>query len=693
MTGGTNKFDPIPSFANEASRTYFDNASAPRVNTDIVIVEALRRQYPQLHLTVVPQSTCQLLNFAADGNAATSPIDSEKERLIWRSYIPTPRRIDGYQDGLADVVQFGKFLLEYKNREFIVFVVNGRDGSSYYPQVVNQYVLSSSVDATNQLLIEAGRWTNTLHNEVFVFDRGYWQKSAELYESVMSAEWSNVILPEEQKNAIINDVDYFFNNRDTYKSLKVPWKRGVIYYGPPGNGKTISIKAMMHALYQRKDPVPTLYVRTLASYAGPEAALNSIFSQARRYAPCYLIFEDLDTIITPNVRSYFFNEVDGLKSNDGIFMVGSTNHLDQLDPGISKRPSRFDRKYLFPDPDREQRKQYAAFWQRKLKDNKDIEFPDSLCDAIAGITDGFSFAYMQEAFVASLLAIAGRKDTKAFADVTDESQPTHSPQSGLDKLSSAVTKRSYRYKIVLDSDADECDQECLKLMLEMFEVPEPIRRDETDMVWSMDLTRSQLKKLSQHRARPNVSAGVHDVNANLHHYYELCPQKDGSDLLQWKFRDGDAHWTVFCEYLQRYDTSVALFSEGRDEDYAREVHMTALQACRAVHQTGCKRMYHISGNENIPMKHVSDDYFTKVWEGSFDAVALWRVEGKNYESKKILRKLIAENDDTKSNHGVHDRVGHRDSDRGDDHKKLDDLVLWKEMKKQVKILKEEIRND
>lgn len=40
-------------------------------------------------------------------------------------------------------------------------------------------------------------------------------------------------------------------------------------------------------------------------------------------------------MITPELKSYFFNEVDGLKSNDGIFMLGSTNHLDRLDPGIS----------------------------------------------------------------------------------------------------------------------------------------------------------------------------------------------------------------------------------------------------------------------------------------------------------------------------------------------------------------------
>ena len=170
---------------------------------------------------------------------------------------------------------------------------------------------------------------------------------------------------------------------------------------------------MMHSLYQRgrtnsKIAVPTLYVRTLTSYSGPEYSLRMIFQKARQEAPCYLVFEDLDSIVNDRVRSYFLNEVDGLKSNDGILMVGSTNHLDRLDPGISKRPSRFDRKYYFPDPDYEQRVKYAEFWQHKLEGNDDVEFPDVLCKKVAEITDKFSFAYMQEAFVASLLAIAAR---------------------------------------------------------------------------------------------------------------------------------------------------------------------------------------------------------------------------------------------------------------------------------------------
>ena len=88
-------------------------------------------------------------------------------------------------------------------------------------------------------------------------------------------------------------------------------------------------------------------------------------------------------------------------------MVASTNHLDQLDAGLSSRPSRFDRKYLFPLPSEEERNLYCQYWRERLKKKKvEIEFPKRICPAAALITDGFSFAYMQEAFVATLLAIA-----------------------------------------------------------------------------------------------------------------------------------------------------------------------------------------------------------------------------------------------------------------------------------------------
>jgi SpoVK/Ycf46/Vps4 family AAA+-type ATPase len=98
-----------------------------------------------------------------------------------------------------------------------------------------------------------------------VFDGGFWQKSQELYESVKKASWGDVILDEGMKKSLIGDHMTFFRSRESYSRLKVPWKRGIIYYGPPGNGKTISIKAMMNMLMKEERPIPTLYVRSLVS--------------------------------------------------------------------------------------------------------------------------------------------------------------------------------------------------------------------------------------------------------------------------------------------------------------------------------------------------------------------------------------------------------------------------------------------
>lgn len=144
-------------------------------------------------------------------------------------------------------------------------------------------------------------------------------------------------------------------------------------------------------------------------------------------SPCLLILEDIETIVTPSTRSYFFNEVDGLENNDGILMLASTNYLDKLDPGLTKRPSRFDRKYLFPLPNEDERKLYAEYWHEKLKKNKKIGFPKSLCPPIAAITEEFSFAYMQEAFVATLLELARRRtdiaSVAAALTLSDDKDP------------------------------------------------------------------------------------------------------------------------------------------------------------------------------------------------------------------------------------------------------------------------------
>ena len=158
----------------------------------------------------------------------------------------------------------------------------------------------------------------------------------------------------------------------------------------------------MHSLSARREHVNLLYVKSITRVWD----IGSVFAVARAYSPCLLILEDIDTLVSGGFQSYFFNEVDGLANNDGIMMIATTNHLEKLDGGLANRPSRFDRKYNFPNPDYSERVLYSEFWRKKLQDKEAVDFPKVLSPEIAKITEDFSFAYMKEAFIATLLALA-----------------------------------------------------------------------------------------------------------------------------------------------------------------------------------------------------------------------------------------------------------------------------------------------
>lgn len=79
-----------------------------------------------------------------------------------------------------------------------------------------------------------------LTEEIFVFSDGYWTKDHDLWLEVQTANWDDVILDEEFKTRLRKDVAGFFDSEETYKRLAIPWKRGIILYGPPGWFKFLS---------------------------------------------------------------------------------------------------------------------------------------------------------------------------------------------------------------------------------------------------------------------------------------------------------------------------------------------------------------------------------------------------------------------------------------------------------------------
>lgn len=63
---------------------------------------------------------------------------------------------------------------------------------------------------------------------------------------------------------------------------------------------------------------------------------------------------------------------------------------------------------------------YCDYWREKLKNKPTIKFPKQLSPAIAAITKGFSFAYLKEAFVSTLIVIAGNRSEDRFGDGNDD---------------------------------------------------------------------------------------------------------------------------------------------------------------------------------------------------------------------------------------------------------------------------------
>jgi len=401
-----------PAGHGEVFEGYKAHSAGPRVSTESVVLDLLRKSYPDFYITCASLAGCDIRGFAQAGHATIVKDADEETFDSTRIYSAPGPRLENNPGSVVQHTRFGRWLYTWNDMEYILYEVETATRMGVGPVVL--FILSPRGEdtephaAADELLTAIGAWSAVLHDEIYVFDNGRWTKSHELWESIQGSSWDEVILNPDMKANLIQDVQGFFDNKHLYKKLAVPWKRGLIMHGVPGNGKTLSIKALISALYEREVPVPSLYVKSVEARNGNNHnSIRNIFTLARSMAPCLLIFEDLDSLVTPSTRSYFLNEVDGLESNDGILMVGSTNHLELLDPAISRRPSRFDRKYQFKMPEEDERVAYCHYWRNKLigDENDMLDFPVEICTVIAKLTGGFSFAYLKELFVTALMTI------------------------------------------------------------------------------------------------------------------------------------------------------------------------------------------------------------------------------------------------------------------------------------------------
>ncbi|KAK0547611.1 hypothetical protein OC846_003977 [Tilletia horrida] len=276
-----------------------------------------------------------------------------------------------------------------------------------------------------ELFAEVYRWQNVLKNEIWMYDEKFF-KSKSLYAEVMSSDAEELVLPQETLHRLRADTQTFFESQSIFETLQVPWKRGILLMGPPGNGKTATIKAIIRDSIGK---AAILYARRLKDCRDRTTpAITAVFKHARENAPCLLIFEDLDSLVEESARSVLLNELDGLHSNDGILIIASTNHAGKLDDALLNRPSRFDQKYHFDLPNEELRTRFIDKWLRERvglsrlsydgasNEGVDIKNADELIAVMAKLTAGWSFAFLKELFLSFLLKVAVRQGTPGIGN-------------------------------------------------------------------------------------------------------------------------------------------------------------------------------------------------------------------------------------------------------------------------------------
>ena len=240
-------------------------------------------------------------------------------------------------------------------------------------------------------------WCCEVRGEILVFHDGNFEKDKQLFNSIKTATFENLILPDSLKHQVQNDFQQFFNSREVYERYGIPWKRGALFIGPPGNGKTHTLKALINQLAK-----PCLYIRSFKSDDDNEQEkMSEVFKRARMLSPCVLVLEDLDSMISNENRSFFLNELDGFQANTGVVVLATTNHPERLDPSILDRPSRFDRKYYFELPRERERLAYIAKWNQDLQ--LEMRVTERGAREVVRGTEGFSFAYLKELFVTAMV--------------------------------------------------------------------------------------------------------------------------------------------------------------------------------------------------------------------------------------------------------------------------------------------------
>jgi SpoVK/Ycf46/Vps4 family AAA+-type ATPase len=198
-------------------------------------------------------------------------------------------------------------------------------------------------------------------------------------------------LPDSNSEKVSKEIAKFWGKEEIFKKYGLTYKRGVLLWGPPGSGKTCTIKLVIDDVVKRggvalKFDHPTVFAEGLR-----------MLRDIQPNTPVVVIFEDIDSIIENTDESIIINILDGIDRIDKVVFLATTNYPEKLGARICNRPSRFDFRIKIGYPSPEARKMYL---EHVFKED-DISKYD--IDKWVEDTNEWSIAHLKELFVSVVI--------------------------------------------------------------------------------------------------------------------------------------------------------------------------------------------------------------------------------------------------------------------------------------------------